>query len=213
MIDNEHWRRMSDLDDIIDDGATEVVDLRPARRVPSPGSVADAMQAPAGGKMALMRAKGENHSREFVIHRSPLDTLKIALAHQPFFAAIWRVWSAKRIAATEDPGATIAEIASEMDLEPDAIRPAIASLLKNHIIRSVVVYVGRRGARARYYPSEAGIQTFALAEVLGYGSAVQIGRTTSAWNGRNKSEPSDLFQHARLLRGGAEPTALDMEFA
>ena len=204
---------MSETIEHDEDGAAEVVNLRPSRRERSTPSLEAVARSDAGGRMAQMRAKGAGHRRDFLIHRSALESVKIVLAHEPVFAALWRVWSAKRVQADQDPGATVGEIAQAMDRPQHEVRSVLASLLRNHVIRSTVAYVGRRGARARYYPSEAGVQAFALAEVLGPGSFVQVGRNTTAWRARNRSEPSDLFQHARLLRGGAGAPALEPEFA
>lgn len=197
----------------LDDGAHEVVDIHPARGRLVSASIEEAVATAAGGRMAALHAKSAPHRTDFLILRSPTGAAKIALAHVPVFSAIWKAWAAKRVTGAADPGVSPTDIAEAADLEVSEVRTVIVSLLRNGLIRVATTHVGMRGARSLYYPSQAGVQALAFAEVLGPGSFVQVGRTNKAWTSRNHDEPGNIFQHAALLRGGAEPVFTDPEFA
>lgn len=196
--------------DLDDDGATEVVSSQPRRR----GSVVVDLETvaakPAGGRMAAMRAIGAEHLSSFIIRRSPTGVVKIALPHARVFHAMWSAWAAKRAQGDPDPGVSAAEIAAAAGCKPAQIRTAVTSLVRNGAARSVHTHVGWAGSRASYYPTTDGVEAFALAEVVGAGCFVQVGATTKAWRGRNQDEPSNLFQHAALLRGGAAARVPDL---
>uniref|UniRef100_A0AB74ULE9 HTH marR-type domain-containing protein n=1 Tax=Caulobacter phage BL57 TaxID=3348355 RepID=A0AB74ULE9_9VIRU len=200
--------RMIDDDSDWDDG-----ELNAPRAPITTKDLNDVAQGVAGGRLAAMRAAGEEHRREFLMLRGPLGVVRLSLAHTPVLHALWRVWSRKRLERVEDPGASLAEIGQEMGQEAEAVRAVIASLLKNQLVRSRRSHVGWQGNRATYYPSEIAVQALALAEVLGPGHAVQVGRNASAWANRSQTEPGTLFQHAALLRGGAQPRAFDTEYS
>lgn len=197
---------MDDFDDEVLEGFQQ-----PARRDISTQSLNEAAHEVSGGRMAAVRAAGDAQRRDFMIHRGPLGATRLTLSHVPVFRALWRVWTGKRTRQEDDPGATVGEIAEELQQDVKHVRNVLMSLLRNHLIRSTVRHVGWRGSRATYYPSDAGVQALALAEVLGPGHFVQVGRNTSAWRQRNLTEPGNLFQHAALLSGGASP-ALDTEY-
>lgn len=187
-------------------------DPRPPRAARSTLTPELAQQTPAGGRLAAMREKATDNLKDFILLRGPLGAVRFSLGHATILKAIWRVWTQKRIARADDPGASISDIVEATGSDVKQVRNVVASLLKNHVIRSRVRYTGWRGARATYYPSDAGVQALALAEVLGPGHAVQVGRTAQAWASRSQTEPGTLFQHAALLRGGAVPAALDTEY-
>lgn len=182
---------------------------RPTRSTLAPD---DAARSTAGGRLADMRLKAVDNLKDFVLLRGPLGVVRFSVGHTPILKAIWRVWVQKRIARDPDPGASIADIVAATGENVKTVRNVVASLKKNHVIRSRVRYSGWRGAQATYYPSDAGVQALALAEVLGPGHSVQVGRTAQAWTSRSQTEPGTLFQHAALLRGGAAPAAFDTEY-
>lgn len=189
----------------LDDGATEVVDVKPARR---PRPIVDAgriANAPAGGRMAQIRVEVPDRGGDFLTLRTPLGASKIAFSYVGVLHGLWRVWSAKRAAGEPDPGASATEVAEAAGVDPARVRTALTSLVRNRVARGITQHIGYQGTRARYYPTEFGVQALALAEVLGPGSAVQVGRTATAWRGRDQDEPGDLFQFAALVRGGAPP--------
>ncbi|AFU86628.1 hypothetical protein D869_gp286 [Caulobacter phage CcrRogue] len=188
-------------------------ELSPARAPVTTKDIADVAQAPAGGRMAAMREAGDAHRRDFLLLRGPLGVVRLSLAHVPALHALWRVWSRKRTAQTADPGASLAEIGEEMNLPAASVRPMVVSLLKNRLIRTRRSHHGWQGVRATYYPSAIAVQALALAEVLGPGHAVQVGRNASAWANRSLTEPGNLFQHAALLRGGAPLGASETEYS
>lgn len=187
---------MDDDDLELEDGATEVVTGRAPRDT---GIVLDGARiaaTPAGGRLAAGDVAGER-----MVIRSPLGSARIMLSHSPVFKALWSLWTANRVSGAADPGVTAQEIADAARIDIQPARRSIASLLASKLIRSTVKHIGYRGARNTYYPTELGTQTFALADVLGPGSSVQIGRTQRAWDNRAKDEPGDLFRFAALVRG------------
>ncbi|AFO71688.1 hypothetical protein Ccr2_gp144 [Caulobacter phage Ccr2] len=188
-------------------------ELSPPRAPITTKDLTAAAQSVAGGRMAAMRAAGESHRRDFLILRGPLGVVRLSFAHVPVLQALWRVWARKRLQRIDDPGANLAEIGAEMGLEVSAVRPVITSLHKNRLIRTRRSHHGWQGVRATYYPSEIAVQALGLAEVLGPGHAVQVGRNASAWASRSQTEPGNLFQHAALLRGGAHARAYDSEYS
>lgn len=195
----------------LDDGATEVVESRPLRRGPAPIDSTKITRSPSGGGVARLLAGGDSHLREFIILRKAgKSPAKIALSHAHIFKVLWQAWEAKRVNGDEDPGVSVAEVSALLDergapLATSSISATLRSLIRNEVVRSIDSYVGWRGRRTRYYPTDAGVQAFAMAETLGEGSFVQVGRTAKAWRSRDEGEPSNLFQHASMLRGWLEP--------
>lgn len=187
---------------LLDDGAHEVVDERPLRpQVQAPELVEIASTKP-GGRMQRMQAAGDRHRREFILIRTKADVVKLSLPHVPVFRALVRAWTAKRGAGAADPGVSLVEIAQEMGVDPVSIKTPVQSLIRNRAIRSKTTSVGYQGMRSIFYPSDLGAQAIAIAEVLGEGSFVQVGRPVNAWRGRNASEPSTVFQFANLIKRG-----------
>jgi hypothetical protein len=197
--------------DLDDDGAAEVVADRPQRPVLSPLDGAAIAKAPAGGRMRMMSEAGEAARRDFLLMRKAgQPPVRLVLTQVPIFKALWALWQAKRIAGADDPGVTIAEVsgalaAADRPTATSSISRALLMMTKNEVVRSVEVRAGRRFAAKVYYPCSAGIEAFAMAEVLGDGSFVQVGRTARAWRRRDDGEPRNLFQHAALIRGWSDP--------
>lgn len=195
----------------LDDGASEVVERFPRRRSAPPAELEQIAKTPAGGGMERLHVGGQSHRRDFIILRKAgTPPVKIPLAHTMIFKLLWRIWEAKRVSGAEDCGATVAELSDALKARGDvmatsSVSSALRSLLRNEVVRSVDQFVGVNGRRTRYYPTNAGIQAIALADTLGEGSFVQVGRTTKSWRGRNETEPNNMFQHASLLRGWSEP--------
>lgn len=197
--------------DLMDDGAVEVVETSPQRRRPSSAEVSAAAQLPAGGRLTAMRAAGAKHRTDFLRVRSALGSVQISIPHIPVFDALWALWAKKRADGEGDPGVTKVEMVEATGLDPKKIQHILTTFRRTGIARSITQHVGWRGTRSRYYPTDEGIFAFSLAEVLGHGSAVQVGHTASAWRARNQSEPQDIFQFAALYRGGADPKSSTSE--
>jgi DNA-binding PadR family transcriptional regulator len=191
----------------LDDGATEVVDQRPMRRARAPADLAKVASAAPGGRMAALHAAGMRQRRDFIIlRRQGQPACRISLAHEAFFKTVWSLWTERRTAGEDDPGVTTADVQERhAEVATSSISAALRSMVRNGALRATDQQVGWRSQRTRYYPTETGVAAFALAEYLGEGSFVQVGRTTKSWRSRNEGEPGNLFQHAKLLRGGAEP--------
>lgn len=189
----------------LDDGATEVVDGRPRRRGTASVDLAKVVASPAGGRLVAGRAAAAEQSGHYITVRTPLGAAKIALGHASVFHDLWRCWTVKRADGVDDPGVSAGEVTAAGETDKARVRAALQALVRHRLVKAITQHVGYQGTRIRYYPTDFGVQTFALAEVLGAGSSVQVGRTSEAWRGRNLSEPSDLFQFAALLRGGAHP--------
>jgi hypothetical protein len=187
-----------------DDGAIEVVDRRPARSAGPVFDVKTIALQPAGGRLASARSHPEERDN-FITMRTPMGAAKIAFTHAATFNSLWRAWTAKRTRGEADAGVTVSEITAIEGLPLHEVNAALRSLTRNRVVTVITQHIGYQGTRARYYPTEIGIQAFALAEVLGAGSLIQIGRTSRAWRGRDRDEPADLFQFAALLRGGSIP--------
>lgn len=190
----------------MDDGATEVVSSQPMRSGRAPVDGAKVAKAGAGGRMASMQASGHAHRTEFIlIRRQGQDVVRLSLPHGIIFKLVWQLWEAKRVQGEEDPGIAVAEVselltASGSPMATSSISAALRSMIKNGALKSTDQYVGWQARRTRYYPTTAGVEAFALAEVLGYGALVQVGKSSKAWKNRSNGEPSNLFQHAALLR-------------
>lgn len=195
----------------MDDGATEVVAASPLRKGAAPVETQKVARTRAGGRVRDLTAAGEKHRRDFItIRRAGALPVRITLPHLPVFKGLWEVWQSKRTAAEPDPGVAIAEISERLvehgaPLATSSIASSLRSLLRSNVVRCIDGHVGWRGRRTRYYPTSAGIEAFALAEVLGEGTLVQVGRTGRSWRQRDESEPKNLFQHAALLRAWAGP--------
>ncbi|UTU07901.1 hypothetical protein CcrC1_gp215 [Caulobacter phage C1] len=185
---------------LLDDGAHEVVDARPARARAPVVTLQEVVMEPIGGKMARMRAQGDRALREFLLIRSPAGAAKVTIAHAPVFRALVRANLQRRTQGVEDTGVSVAELAEASGLPPEKVRSVLASLVKNRAVRSKAEHLGWQGYTARYYPTDLGRELFAMAERWGEGVMVQIGSTSNAWKDRSQSEPPNLFQHADLIR-------------
>jgi hypothetical protein len=161
--------------------------------------------------MAAMRAAGERQRSEFILYRGPEGATKFAVAHGPVLAALWRVWSRKRVGGESDPGVSFAEIETEIGGELPWVRHVVATLVRNNLIRSVRFHVGWQGNRALYYPTEAAVRVLALAQTFPMGSSVQIGSTKLAFKLRSAAEPMNLFEVAKLMRAGVDPAEYTAE--
>lgn len=188
-------------DPFLDDGATEEVASQPRRKAPTAASVTEATAMPVGGRLASMRLAKAQNKQEFTMVRAPLGVTKVALPHLTLLADVWRLWGSKRVTGG-DPGVTVAEVASATDRPVGGVRAILATLIRNGIVRSTHTSVGWAGSRARYYPTELGVQVLSIAQMLGPGTSIQVGRTASAWRSRSASEAANIFRHAQFLRGG-----------
>lgn len=204
---------MDELDLETELDLTGIVDLQPPRRTPLTLSVEDAARERSGGHMARMRAAAEKGRREYISIRGPLGAVRVAVTHVPILQTIWRLWAAKRVRCEEETGVTAGEIVEETGLPLPSVRHVIQSLLRNNALVATTRYVGFRGTRAHYSPTDAGVRVLSLISLLPLGSQVQVGRTAGAWRARHATEPSNLFQHAAFLRGGADAPVLDTEYA
>lgn len=195
----------------MDDGATEVVELRARRRASDPIDGEKVARTPAGGRMAALTLAGDAARRDFIILRKAnAPALRITLTQAPIFKVLWQLWQVKRLEGAPDAGITVAEVSDHLIAKgtpaaTSSISTALRALSRNNVVRVVTEHVGWRAQRSRFYPTSAGIEVFAMAEVLGDGAFVQVGRSVKAWRGRSEGEPSNLFQHAELLRGWADP--------
>lgn len=186
----------------LDDGAKEAVTRSPRRRAPTVASLVEAAAMPVGGRMARMRATAASKRQEFAMIRAPLGVAKIALQHLAIFDALWRLWAAKRVTGG-NPGVTVHEIASGDHTTLSAVKSALATLIRNGIVRSTRTSIGWANVKAIYFPTELGIQILGIAQLLGPGTSIQVGRTPEAWRSRAADEPDNFFKHAAFLRGAA----------
>lgn len=196
----------TDIDD--DEGMQEDIEAGdgPQRLTINTISIKNAVKLPAGGGLAQMRAAGSAHRKEFAILRTPLGVVRVSLPHLEVFTALWKLWGGKR-ARGELPAVTALEIATEMGKTRKGIMNGLSGLRRNGLIRSIRSYVGWADVRAEHAPTELGLQLFAAAETLGMNTSIQIGRNPSAWSARNQAEPSDLFDHAAIIRKNQLGTA------
>lgn len=186
----------------LDDGATELLSGQAARRVGPTIEFGKIAGEPAGGRLAKARMAARHGLTHFVILRTPLGATKIPLSYAGVYHHVWTLWSTKRLHEEADPGVTIAEIMElEKSMASARVRQVLTSLTHSRILRLVTTHAGYQGTRTRYYPTQSGVQTFALAEVLGMGSCVQVGPASKVWLSKTGSEPTDFFEFASLLRG------------
>lgn len=202
----------------MDDGATEVVDRYPRHRGVKPLDVAEAAQAPAGGKFAAMTAESVKASRDYILLRTQMGSARISLPHAVVFRSLLALWLGKRTENETDPGVTIAEITNHLaergeSVPNSTISAALRNLANNGAARSIETHVGWNGRRVRYYPTDAGALAFAFADVLGDGALVQVGGTQTAWRSRDAGEPMNLFQHAASIRRGRPVETTSVESA
>lgn len=192
-----------------DDGATEVVHGSPRRKAMQPIVTEEIVRAPAGGRMKAMMQAGAAGRRDFIqFRKANQPAVRITLPHVGVFKAIWAVWSANRVAGAADPGVSVSDIKAHFKacgrtVTEASIHLAVRSLTKGGGLRSTDQHTGFQARRVRYYPTEHGVQAFAMAEVLGDGSFVQVGGATAAWRNRSDSEPGSVFDYATLIRGGS----------
>lgn len=158
--------------------------------------------------MARMRSAGDRARREFILIRDATGVVKMALSHVPVFRALVRATWGKRVLGVADAGVTLAEIAETGGLDPLAIRTALRSLVRNRAVRRRTVHTGYQGRRAFYYPSERGEVAIGIADILGEGAFVQVGRQVNAWKDRSMTEPPNVFQMANLISRGLAPEKL-----
>lgn len=195
-----------------EDGATEEVAYRPSRYKPVAADLERAVAGKSGGSLRRMQMAAEQAKREFIIVRGPMGVQRIALSHAQVLSTLWRLWSAKRVERLADPGVRAAEVVAALPHLPgSSVRSVLSSLIRSGAARSIVTHLGFRGTLARYFPTESGIQLVGLVSVLPLGSSVQVGRNSTAWKSRSRTEPANLFQHAKLLRGGGGAPP-DLEF-
>ena len=190
---------MSDFDPT--HGDAEDVALRPLRSPPDALTVLETAALPPGTKMASS-VLPDARSSEFISFRTKSGAAKIALSHYPVLAALWGLWARKR-ANGEDAGVSVTEIVEESGIPEPSVWSIITSLLKNEVVSRITVSRGFGGRKARFFPTTIGVEIFAMAEYLGYGSSIQIGKNETAWADRSNNEPESFFQWAKLLRGGA----------
>lgn len=193
-----------------DDGATEVVADRPTRDTHRPADIAEIARSDAGGRMKAVSQAGDRHRREFVILRKAgRPAAKIALPHAPVFKALWALWAAKRAQGSADPGVSVAELTQRLQEmgHQGAVHTALRALARGEAVRTVHLHVGIAAVRALYYPTDAGVEAFAIAESLGLGASLQVGSQPQAWKRRDAGEPKNLFHYAALLRGGRDTPA------
>jgi DNA-binding MarR family transcriptional regulator len=194
----------------MDDGAVEVVAERPMRRALNPVETAKVAQAPAGGRGRSLIGSSNKHNAEFILMRRQGQTaVRIPLPHVAVFRALWSLWSERRVNGAADPGVTVADLQAGLQMATSSVSSALRSLVKNGAVRSVDEHVGWRSRRVSYYPTDGGVEAFAIAEHLGMGSMVQVGKTISVWKDRSEGEPLNMFDHASLLSGGAAPADND----
>ena len=155
--------------------------------------------------MARLDVSAERALREFVLIRDQTGVIKMPLGHVALYRALVRASWSKRVAGAPDHGVSVNEVAEAGGFDPDAIRAPLRSLVKNRAARSKTIHVGFQGTRALYYPTARGEEAIGIAEVLGEGSLVQVGRPINAWKGRNMTEPSNIFQIAQLISRGIAP--------
>ncbi len=136
-----------------------------------------------------------------VLRRQNHEPVRLSLPHVPIFKMLWKIWLKKKLDG--DPLATNAyELTDAMDIAYSTVRAALESMARNGMVREHSTLMGRYRASYGYEPTQTGIELLALAEYLGDGALVQIGRKSSAWKSPSSSEPKNLFEHARLLNGG-----------
>lgn len=200
---------MPDFD--LEDHADEVVNERPRRPAVPPIDGVAIARAPSGGRMKKLRDAGDDARRDFLVMRKAgQPPIRLVLTQAPIFQALWSLWQAKRTAGVDDPGVTAAEVSARLAEEgrptaTSSINKALGSMALNEFVRRVETRAGFRFSANLYYPSSNGLEAYAIAQVVGDGSLVQVGRTARAWRRRDNSEPLNLFQHAGLLRGWVEP--------
>lgn len=184
---------------LLDDGSHEVVDVHPARPVYAAADLEDVVRGKPHANLEAMRRAGERARSEFMHLRSPRGAVKIALTHVPVFAALVRVWTAKRADGAPDAGVTAVEVAEAADVPVNTVRSIIRTLIRNQVVLAKTTYTGWQGMRALYYPTTVGAEALAIAEVIGYGSMIQVGRGHAAWKARSSGEPPNLFQFFSLV--------------
>ena len=192
--------------DDIDDGASEVVGDRARRKIVRPAEVEAIAQARPGG-----RFNGSQPGRvrdAVVVRKAGQPAMQLNLNHLPVFKAIWNAWSARRVQGCDDPGVAVSDIHAYLETSGQAnligaAQGAVRALTKAGAIRVIDQHVGYQARRTRYYPTEAGVQAFALAETLGAGALVRVGGSAAAWTNRAARAPLTLFEYATLLKGGS----------
>lgn len=188
----------------LDDAADEA-DVQPSRRgtaVVDPEVIAS---APARRRLSGPTPAALESNHDFVIMRKQAQPVtRFSLKHADLFQVLWKLWAEKRVAGADDPGVTLGEIHARLaetgkPIPETTVGAIVRSLTRYNMVTTISQFVGVGATRSRFYPTEMGVQAFALATHLGYGAFVQVGRSTKSWRSRSAAAPSNLFQHAALL--------------
>ncbi|USN14158.1 middle transcription regulatory protein [Brevundimonas phage vB_BpoS-Papperlapapp] len=196
---------MQGFDDIDDDGATEVVGARPRRKIVRPAEMAAIASVRPGGRISGSPPGARRDA--VVLRKADQPALRLTLSHLPIFKAVWSAWSALRVQGADDPGVAVKDIQAYLEQTGQSalcgsVPGAVRGLVKGGALRTTDQHVGFQVRRTRYYPTDVGVQAFALAETLGAGASVQVGGTAAAWANRAADAPMTLFEYAALLKGG-----------
>lgn len=150
-----------------------------------------------GGKLANIAEP----RRDFVtLRKQGRMPVKMSMAHAKVFKALWQIWLSKRVAKVVNLSSSVGEVSERLGLGDVATRAALESLVSSGVVRQTEGFVGRIQRRVFYTPLPAGIEILALAEHLGEGAQVQVGKRAADWV--RAEEPPHLFDFAKLLRGG-----------
>ena len=183
-----------------DDGASETVELQPARPIPKPVDLARVTRGGPHSRLEALRAAGAKKGSGAITMRSAAGAVKISLSHAHLYAALVRLHLAKRTAGAPDPGVSSSELAREAGVDIRQVSGIVGSLRLNRAVRSVHVFEGFGARSTRHYPTEEGALLFGIAEHLGAGVQITVGGTVDGWKRRSLTEPATLFDFAVLLR-------------
>lgn len=196
---------MSSTDSFDHDDADAEWDAVPTRRGTAAVDPEVIAKAPARRRLNGPTQAALESNHEFVILRKQDQPVtRFSLRHADLFHILWKLWAEKRVAGVEDPGVTYSEIRTRLvqagkTIPDSTVEANVRSLARYNMVTTISQFVGLKTSRARHYPTELGVQAFALAAHLGYGAFVQVGRSTKSWRNRSAAGPHNLFQHAALI--------------
>lgn len=160
--------------------------------LPDTQSVAEILP---GGKVKNL----EYPRKDFItIRREGRTPTKISLSYVEIFKGLWRLHLSKRLERAEPLAVSVAELVEATRIPEDLIRTGLKSLVASGVVRQVEEFAARSSRRLRFIPMPSGVELLAIAEYMGDGAQIIVGRKVADWV--RAEEPPNLFDFAKIVR-------------
>lgn len=132
-----------------------------------------------------------------ILRRQGHTPTKISMSYIEVFKGLWRLWLEKRVCRYGDLASTAAEITVYTRIPAETVRSGLRSLVASGVVRRLDMYAGRTTRRYKYTPLPSGIELLAIADYLGDGTQIMVGRKVADWV--RSDEPPNLFDFAKIV--------------